>query len=280
MSHICRIASLVCLTGLTATTLFAQGAKNPAASQAKNQYWLKYEKELGLQPNYSVDMEIQAMGMSMKAKMYRKDGKTRSDMTLPFMNLMMVALELPENGKLVHYSVFPSKKKYVINPEEPGDAAAAADKGSYKLEDAGTEAYNGVTCKKSIMTVTQPDGSTSVMTLLQSPAQKNMPVKIDSTTKVPAQNNGEAMDVTATLLFTNYSFEAPGAALFVIPKDYTQAANMAEVMMGGGAAGAPSAGGLSPEAAAALRQALQSKDTATPDDTQQKIQALRSLMGK
>ena len=275
MSRISRIATLACLAGMTAASLFAQGAKNPAASQAQKQFWLKYEKELGLQSAYSADMEIQAMGMSMKAKLYRLEGKTRTDMTLPFMNLLMVALELTENGKQVHYSVFPGKKKYVINPEEEGDAAAADDKSTYKLENAGTEVYNGVTCKKSVMTVTMPDGQTSVMKLLQSPAQKNMPVKIDSTTRVPAQDNREAMDVTATILFTNYSFTAPGAALFVIPKDYTQAASMAEVMMGGGAGG-----GLSPEAAAAIQQALQSKGNAAPDDTQQKIQALRSLMGK
>ena len=77
------------------TTLFAQGLR-PQGRDQQQQLWLKFEKELGLQTRYTVDMEIQAMGMTMPSKMYRTEGKMRSDMTLPVMAMRMVALELTE----------------------------------------------------------------------------------------------------------------------------------------------------------------------------------------
>ena len=101
---------------MLSTTLFAQGLRQQG--QDTQQIWLKFEKELGLQTRYAVDMEIEAMGMTMPSKMFRTEGKTRSEMTLPFMNMHMVALERPENGKTVRYSLFPDKKKYCLMPEE------------------------------------------------------------------------------------------------------------------------------------------------------------------
>jgi len=285
------IIRLAWVAGLTATTLFAQGARGTAASQGKNQYWLKFEKELGLQPRYSVDMEMQSMGMTMQTKVFRLDGKTRSEMTLPFMNMAMVGLELPVNGKTVHYSLFPDKKKYCIAPEGESSAAKDDAQPSYKLEEAGTEVYEGVTCKKRIMTVTQTDGNTCVMTMLTSPAQKSMPVKINTQTQVIPEPGAQPVSIVSVLVFKNYRFEAPEAGLFSIPKDYTQAANMAEVMMGGSAgATAPTAagGGLPPEAAAAIRQAQEEaaaeaaqkpQDPAAQEGIRQ-LQNLRRLMGK
>ena len=292
---------LVLIAGLLLTTpLFAQGNRKQAGEQ---QLWLKYEKELGLQTRYAVDMEIQAMGMIMQAKMFRLDGKSRSEMTLPFMNMPMVALELPVNGKTVHYSLFPNKKKYCIVPESEAEASNDAAKASYKLEEAGSEVYEGVTCKKRIMTVTLPDRTTSVMTLLTSPAQKNMPVKIDAQSNVTPEPGAKPIAVTSVILFKNYRFEAPDADLFSIPKDYTQAATMAEVMMSGGAGGGvfpgmipPAAGqpGAVPaDAAAAIRQAQeeaaseaaaaaarQPKDPAAQEAVRQGLQGLRGLFGK
>ena len=289
---------LVLIAGLLlATPLFAQGNRKQANEQ--QQIWLKYEKELGLQTRYAVDMEMQSMGMIMQTKMFRLDGKSRSEMTLPFMNMPMVALELSVNGKPVHYSLFPDKKKYCIAPESEAAAANDAAKPSYKLEEAGTEVYEGVTCKKQIMTLTLPDGATSVMTMLTSPAQKNMPVKIDAQTNVTPEPGAKPVAIASVLLFKNYRFEAPDAGLFSIPKDYTQAANMAEVMMSGGAVGGafpvmPSAaagqpGAVPPDAAAAIRQAQeeaaaeaakQPKDPAAQEAVRQGLQGLRGLFGK
>ena len=293
---------LVLIAGLLlATPLFAQGNRKQAGEQ--QQLWLKYEKELGLQTRYAVDMEMQSMGMIMQTKMFRLDGKSRSEMTLPFMNMPMVALELPVNGKPVHYSLFPDKKKYCIAPESEAAAANDAAKPSYKLEEAGTEVYEGVACKKRIMTLTLSDGTTSVMTMLTSPAQKNMPVKIDAQTNVTPEPGAKPVAIASVLLFKNYRFEAPDAGLFSIPKDYTQAANMAEVMMSGSAGGGafpmmpPSAAGqpgaLPADAAAAIRQAQeeaaaeaaaeaakQPKDPAAQEAVRQGLQGLRGLFGK
>jgi hypothetical protein len=231
---------LVLVAGLLlATSLFAQGRgmRKQGASQ-QQQAWLKFEKELGLQTRYSADMEIQTMGMNMPCKVYRTEGKTRSEMTMPFMNMRMVALQLPVNGKTVSYSLFPDKKKYCIKPEEEAaEAAGTVKPPQVKMEELGTEVYEGVTCKKRRMTVTSADGTVNVMTLLFSPAQKDMPVKIDSQVTVVPEPGAEPMTVTSVVLIKNYEFGAPAASLFTIPKDYTQAANMSEIMMGGGGLG-------------------------------------------
>ena len=45
---------------MLSTTLFAQGLRQQGQDTQQN--WLKFEKELGLQTRYAVDMEIEAMG--------------------------------------------------------------------------------------------------------------------------------------------------------------------------------------------------------------------------
>ena len=55
-------------------------------------------------------MVIQAMGMNMDSSVVRDGDKTRTEMTMPFMNLKMVMLEIPEGGQTVSYSLFPDKK--------------------------------------------------------------------------------------------------------------------------------------------------------------------------
>jgi hypothetical protein len=289
------VARLVLITGLLlATTLSAQGMRQQGREQ--QQIWLKFEKELGMQTRYAVDMEIQAMGMTMLSKIYRTEGKMRSEMNLPMMNMKIVSLELTENGKTLSYSLFPDKKKYCLNP---ADDDHTDDKGKldYKLQDAGTEVYEGVTCKKRRMTVTLPDEGTQVMDMLCSPAQKNMPVKMTTTAKMKIEPDQPPKTITSVILFKNYKFGAPAATLFTIPKDYTQAANMQEIMMSdgglfGGAQG--QAGGgmtLPPEALKALQeaQAEAAKEAkgadagggaAEAEAMRQSLQKLRGLLGK
>ncbi|MEI7899047.1 MAG: DUF4412 domain-containing protein [bacterium] len=266
-----KSTGLVIIAGLLLTTsLSAQGMRKPSLGRNNEQVWLKFEKELGLQTRYAVDMEMQAMGMTMQSKMYRADSKMRSELTMPFMNMKMVALQLPENGKTVSYSLFPDKKKYCVNPEA-SDGEASAQKPECKLEELGTEVFEGVTCKKRRMTVTLPDGTVSVMTLLFSSAQKDMPVKIDAQTQVVTEPGAEPMRVTSVILFKNYRFGAPEASLFTIPKDYAQAKDMGEIMTGGGAAGGgltipqPAAAGQAGAVQEALRRAQQEQADADAD---------------
>lgn len=281
------IPVLFLVTSCAVTAPLAQGGERGAQAQAAKQQWLRYEKELGLQTRYSADLTIQSMGMNMAAKLYRLDGKTRTDTTLPFLNTRLVSLELEENGKPVQYTVFPDKKKYCVEAggEEDGAGAQAA---APKLEDAGTEVYEGVTCRRRRMTVPMEDGATGEMTLLFSPAQKNMPVKITSVSRHAAGEPGaEPMTVTAVVLFKNYLFAAPAAALFAIPKDYTQAKDMTEMMLSGGG---PGGGGLTlpPEALKALLQAQKEAEQAPPSGAAgegaatapQNLENLRRLLGK
>jgi len=286
-------SGLIIITGLLLTTaLFAQDARNRGGEQ--KQLWLKFEKELGLQTRYTVDMDVQAMGMVMSSKTYRLDGKTRTETTMPMINLRMVMLELTENGKEVSYSLFPDKKKYCINPSEDEEDNAKV-KQDYKLEELGTEVFEKVTCKKRRMTVKLPDGGTQVMDMLFSPEQKNMPVKMTATAQIETEPGQPPMTINSVILFRNYTFGAPDAALFVLPKDYTQAKDMAEVMMGGGGlfglSQQPSAGSatLPPEAQAALRQAQEdaakeekanAKGDATSEGVRQGLQGLRNLFGR
>lgn len=290
------------LSLMVACSLSAQGMRPQGAEQ--QQIWLKFEKELGLQTRYAVDMEIQAMGMTLVSKMYRTEGKLRTEMTLPFMNMNIVALEVTEKGKTVSYSLFPDKKKYCINPADDDDAAESA-KMDYKIQEMGTEVYEGVTCKKRRMTVKLPDEGDQVMDMLFSPVQKNMPVKMTANAQMKTEPGQPPMAITSVILFKNYRFGAPAASLFTIPKDYTQAKDMQEIMMSGGglfggmfqqqgAAGSQAAGGagmtLPPEALKALREAQSEAAKGADEDDgdaaadaaamRQSLQKLRGLLGK
>ena len=45
-----------------------------AEAQSASQPWMQFEKELGLQSVYSVDMVMQSMGMNMTAHLVRDNG--------------------------------------------------------------------------------------------------------------------------------------------------------------------------------------------------------------
>lgn len=298
-----RFAALLGLLSLSATALFAQGSRQQKSGA---DYWFKIEKEMGLQTRYSVDMEIQAMGMIMSSKTYRLDTKTRSETTMPFMNLRMVALELEENGKPVSYSLFPDKKKYCVDEDEEGGQDDANAKPEFKVTDAGTEVFDGTVCKKRHIAMKTKGGPAQEMDMLFSPKQKNMPVKMTATAQVETEPGQPPMSFVSVVLFKNYVFAPPAESLFVIPKDYTKAANMSEIMMGGGLGGlmAPSQGGSNAGAAAGqpnlaelMRQAQQEAaaeaaqeakqeaqnkeaEAAPAQNIQQGLKALRGLFGQ
>lgn len=230
-----RIVTVLCLALAGAAPAPAQG---PDSSQGASQPWMQFEKELGLQTTYSVDMEMQVMGMTMNSRTVRSGGKTRTEMTMPFMNLKMVALELPKDGQTVSYALFPDKKKYVANDEDPQMRAAmaaaksAAAANPPQIEELGTEAYNGENCIKRRVTMVQ-QGMRSEMIMLFSPKQKNMPVKMTMNATVPTNPGQPGMPIQSVILFKNYDFATPADSLFAIPADYAKAASMQQVMMEG-----------------------------------------------
>ena len=197
-----------------------------AEAQSASQPWMQFEKELGLQSVYSVDMVMQSMGMNMTAHLVRDNGKTRTEMTMPFMNLKTVMLEIPEGGQTVSYSLFPDKKKYVRS----GEAADVGPISMPQIEDLGTETYEGEACIKRRVTMVQ-EGLRSDMIMLFSPKQKNMPVKMTVTANASMGEGQPAMPIQSVVLFKNYDFTAPDAALFAIPADYAKAAGMQEILM-------------------------------------------------
>ena len=223
-----RMIPALCLMLACAHSTFAQGPGGQPL-QGSSQPWMQFEKELGLQTTYSVDMSMQMMGMNMDSRIVRDGGKTRTEMTMPMMNLKMVALEIPEGGQTASYALFPEKKKYVLNEDASG-ASAAARAAQPQIEELGTETYEGVACVKRRVTMVQ-QGVRSEMIMLFSPKQKNMPVKMTLNATLPAAAGRPAMPMQSTILFKNYDFSTPAAALFAIPADYVKAASMQAIMM-------------------------------------------------
>ena len=219
-----RLFAVLAFALVCAAPAFAQGSDSP---QGASQPWMKFEKELGLQTTYSVDMVMSVMGMNMNSRTVRDGGKTRTEMTMPFMNLKMVALEIPEGGQTVSYTLFPDKKKYVLNEDAGDDGSTSA---APTIEELGTETYEGEACIKRRVTMVQ-EGLRSDMIMLFSPKQKNMPVKMTLTANASMGEGQPAMPIQSVLLFKNYDFSAPDAALFAIPADYAKASGMQEIMM-------------------------------------------------
>ena len=255
---------LPAITQLCPMTLSAQGLSNP--QNEIKQLWLQFHKELGLQDNYSADMQIQTMGMTIPGKLYRHDAKTRIDAMLPVVNLKMVLLELIEKGQPVAYSVFPDTRQFCTEAADKNTNRNQA-KLDYQLEELGHENYAGINCKKSRLTLNLPDGRQQVMEILFDATQKNMPVKITANIKVSGETKKPPMDLnamvamaannadkkpmdiaaliaaantpaktatnnTSTIVFKNYNFNVPPPTLFVIPSNYTKAASIQAVIMG------------------------------------------------
>ena len=219
-----RLFAALFLALACAAPAFAQESDSKAS-----QPWMKLEKELGLQTTYSVDMVMQAMGMNMTSRTVRDGGKTRTEMTMPFMNLKMVALEIPEGGQSGSYTLFPDKKKYVRNEETAGGGISSSQP---KIEELGTETYEGEECiKRRVAMVEQ--GIRTDMIMLFSPKNKNMPVKMTVTANAPMGAGQPSMPIQSVVLFKNYDFSTPDAAQFALPSDYVQAASMQAVMMEG-----------------------------------------------
>lgn len=211
----------------------AAAAQGTPTSHGSSEQWREVEKLLGLETTYSVDMVISAMGMNMDSRVYRDGERSRTEMTMPFMNLKMAVLEIPEGGKTVSYSLFPEKKKFMINEDDGEDGGSSA---APKIEDLGSETFEGIACSKRRVVMTE-GGIRSEMTLLLSPKHKNMPVKMSVQASVPMEPGQPAMPLQTTILFRNYEFSKPNPELFRVPADYAKVGDMMEILMGGGSEG-------------------------------------------
>lgn len=152
---------------LAAAPAFAQGS---AAAQA----WKQLEQDLGLQTVYSVDMVTQVNQTNLHSRMVRNGDRSRTEMAMPLFNIKIITLEIPAGGKTVSYALFPDKKKYAV---DEGAAEALASAAPPRVEELGTETHEGVVCIKRRVTDVRKNFRNE-MTVLFSPDQKNMPVKM------------------------------------------------------------------------------------------------------
>jgi hypothetical protein len=237
LGSLLAVASLVAALGCPAVAQESQGS---------SEQWREVEKLLGLETTYSVDMVVSVMGMEMASKVYRAGDRTRTEMTMPFMNVEMAMIELDEGGRSVSYSLFPAKKKYMLN-EENGDDGDAGEMAAPTIEDLGSEVVDGIECAKKRILMSE-DGAVSELLVWLSPKHKDMPVKMTVNANMPAESGMPAMPMLTTILFKNYDFGTPEASLFDVPGDYAKIDNMMEIMMEG-------AGGM--EGLGALMQQMQ-----------------------
>lgn len=270
------------LSLLMAGLTWGQQANDP------QQIWLKLERELGLEQNYRVETQVQAMGMTMHSSICRAKDRTRTDMTLPILNLKTVNLMVPDKQGTMSYTLFPEKKKYFVNPPDDFDV----DDFKYTIREAGNEEYEGTVCKKRVVTVTIPAQGTQEFEILFSPKQRNMPVKMQMTMQMTLDPEKQPRKFSALITFANYRFGVQPQTLFQLPANYTQVKDMQAVILGdgflgnllGGAEENQAAAGGDDAGAGALLRALQQRPEAKPnnneDGVQRGLEALRGLFGE
>jgi hypothetical protein len=226
MKHAFRILPVLSLAlCLTSAPARAQG---PSMGGGSSNPWSMFEEQLGLETTYSVDMVISAMGMNMDSRIVRDGGRTRTEMTMPFLNMKTVVLEIPQGDRTVSYTLFPDKKKRLANEDL---MEAAADLPTPRIEELGTEEYEGVTCVKRRVTMEQ-EGMKSRIDILFSPKVRDMPVKMTVQASLPPGMGQPDMPMESTVLFRNYDFGTPDDSQFAVPADYDEVSDMMEIMMG------------------------------------------------
>lgn len=231
MKHTSRILSVLSLAlALASAPALAQG---PAMAGGSSNPWSMFEEQLGLETTYSVDMLISAMGMNMESRIIRDGGRTRTEMTMPFLNMKTVVLEIPQGGRTVSYTLFPDKKKRLMN-EDIMDAMANLP--TPRIQELGTEEFEGATCIKRRVTM-EHEGMKSRMDILFSPKVRDMPVKMTVQATLPPGMGQPDMPMETTVLFRNYDFGTPDSSLFAVPSDYAEVSDMMEIMMGEGSEG-------------------------------------------
>jgi len=240
-----RAMSVVLVSGWLAAPVFAQ---MPGGEQSGVISGLS--KIFGTHASFSAVMKMTAQPgdlkkpMALAVPMACLDGKVRTEMDLSKMAMndqgalpvdikalgldRLVTLFLPE--KKTAYMIVPGLKAYC---ETPVTGEGTPDKGM-KMEttDLGREVCQGYDCAKKKMLVTETSGQQTEILVWQAAKLRDMPVQavVKSGTD------------TATLIFTDYKFEKPAAALFTLPADYTKYNSFQELMMSAAMKMLPAAG--------------------------------------
>lgn len=178
--------------------------------------WHRYSEKMGFAGDYSVTMETQSGGHTMRARMARRAPNTRMELDAPGIG-PMISLHLSEEanskgGKGVSYSLFPATKTYMRMDASASPDAKAKQEGTVKIEELGQETIEKQVCQKRRITITEPRSpAPHVLLLWCASAVKNMPVRMET---------GEGREKTV-IRFFDYDFKKPDAALFQVPRDYT-----------------------------------------------------------
>ena len=219
MMNIKRFVSVLVVSAVTVLTVSAQTGNSEHP-------FLKFSNELNLQTVYSVDMNINMMGISVASKTYQDGEKSRYESVIPILNIKTTTIQTMKDGELIAYILFPASRKYLIQTSD--EASESAEAPEYTVTDLGTEVFNDERCNKKRIVIKGDESST--IDILFSPKQRNMPVKMTTGLNGDAKSDEES--VVAVMAFTDYVFEKPDASLFTIPKDYTEAVTMEEAMGG------------------------------------------------
>lgn len=219
MTSTTRSLAVFCL--LMAGVAASASAQSLTASQVAKQL----QKDFGLQTTYSVDMVVQTGETNVISRMICKDDKCRTEMNNFMFNKKLVTLQISEDNKILFYHVFPDQKKYTV--EEMSKALQVAT--MPRIEELGTETYEGVVCIKRRITDVRENYRNETTTLF-SPEQKNMPVKSTTVVTHSSPPSSLAHEVQNVMVYQNYDFSTPDDSLFTIPADYVKASSMQECM--------------------------------------------------
>ncbi len=170
---------------------------------------------------YSVEMEVQAGGMTTATKMFVDGDKQRMDVNAGGMDMSTII----RKDKKLTYSLMHAQKMVMENPLPEAPAAAAAPAGPEpKVEKIGSSTVNGVACTEYKVTV----GGDSTNWFLSS---DNLPVRM-----VAGGN---------TTTWKNFKAGSPDAALFEVPAGYSKpgeaSASSSDSSSGGDSSAAPAA---------------------------------------
>ena len=205
---------------MTAAVAVFAASLAQAQGAGMNALWMKVQDKLTPVHEYSATMGVEAGGRAMSSKVFKSGQKMRTEIAAEGMQIVIIVDPETEDGKGVGYTLMPMMKMYTKLPLPPeAFTKADDDKMEVKVEELGKEDVGGQSCDKRRVTATE-DGKTYTMLVWNSPAAKNMPVKIE----VQDGPGGKAV-----ITFKDYDFKKPAADLFTVPAGY-QSNNMLQMM--------------------------------------------------
>jgi hypothetical protein len=129
----------------------------------------------------------------------------------------LVVISRPD--KRTTYQVYPSMKGYLTMPM-PAANPNARQPGVVKTE-LGTEAIDGRACKKTMVEITDPDGTKTTFTVWVPTTGDEFPLQVQSV------DGAE----TTTTRFSDVTLAQPADSMFEVPADCQPYKNMMEMIM-------------------------------------------------